>query len=148
MPRKKLELQNFYLGTYTGAFSFSSSSDLDFTIGFGVGFETGDDVDGTDLNADIGFLMTEVGVTFEDLMVSNNFFSPTLASFNTEGITFVGRAINLSSSVDGTLGILIILSDLGRLGLALIGAVTTGTDDTDTGDDDGEGNDGDAGSGL
>ena len=104
------------------------------------------------MNAEIGFLTTgpadvEAGVTLEDRAVSNNLFSPILASFKTDGITLVGLAMNLSSSVDGTREILIILSDLGRLGLVLIGVVTTGTDDTDTGDD-GDGNDDEGGPGL
>ena len=105
-----------------------------------------------DLNAEMGFLTTgpagvEAGVTLEDRGVSTSFFSPILASFKTDGIILVGLAMNLSSSVDGTRGILRILSDLGRLGLVLIGAVTTGTDDTGTVDD-GNGREDGGGPGL
>ena len=124
---------------------------MDFIRGVGTALGTGGG-DGIDLNAEMGFLTIgpagiEAGVTLEDRGVSSNFFSPFLTSFKTEGMTLVGLAMNLSSSVDGTRGILRILSDLGRLGLVLIGAVTTGTDDTGNGDD-GSGREDGGGPGL
>ena len=97
----------------------------------------------TDLKAEIGFwMLAPVLDSLETVLngaafgVTVSFFFVTgfklLASFSTDGITFVGLATNLSwlSWSTGILGMeaagLSSLSDLGRLGLVLIGAVTVG----------------------
>ena len=97
----------------------------------------------TDLKAEIGFWMLapvldSLGTVLSCAAfgVTTIFFLVTgfklFASFSTDGITFVGRATNLSwlSWRTGILGMEAAgrssLSDLGRLGLVLMGAVTEG----------------------
>ena len=97
----------------------------------------------TDLKAEMGFwMLAPVLDSLETVLncvafgVTAIFFFITgfklLASFSTDGINFVGLATNLSwlSWSTGILGMeaagLSSLSDLGRLGLVLMGAVTVG----------------------
>ena len=114
---------------YTGV--SSGSSDLSVFAGSTV-------LD-TDLNVEIGLLTTVLllaGIlccVFNCLLM---IFSLGFTNFSTDGTILVGREMNLSSSVDTGRG----WNDftcLGRLGLDLIGDVTTGTgaeDDRSDGD--------------